>query len=304
MNSVYFNSDLGDQTRRDSVFNGQVFIFSPRPSTLAFCEFAHEMLTEAFNGLDPRKAQYEMPVEDFVAIMAPLKPKFIHHPKSKELVKQILADLQCDLEKTYMDVPRLKIITHGGYLTAGVGYPFHPHRDTWYSAPFCQLNWWLPIYDIQSESSMAFHPYYWDYPVRNSSNEFNYYEYNSTGRKNAGQHVKSDTRKQPRVQEEFTSEPQIRLVCPAGGLILFSGAQMHSTVPNTSGLTRYSIDFRTLHYDDVAAQRGAPNIDSAATGTALRDFLRCTDFASLPAEVIGLYEEETPAGAELVFKPF
>ncbi len=99
-----------------------------------------------------------MPVEEFVKIVAPLKPRFIHHPRTKELIRNILIEFGCDLETTYQDVPRLRNATSDGYLTSGVGYAFHPHRDTWYSAPMSQLNWWLPIYEIESENSMAFHP--------------------------------------------------------------------------------------------------------------------------------------------------
>ena len=60
-------------------------------------------------------------------------------------------------------------MTSDGYLTSGVGYAHHPHRDTWYSAPMAQLNWWLPIYDIETSQSMAFHPYYFDKPIKNGS---------------------------------------------------------------------------------------------------------------------------------------
>ena len=85
-------------------------------------------------------------------------------------------------------------------------------------------------------------------------------------------------------------DPQVRLVCDVGGAYQFSAAQMHSTVPNTSGLTRYSIDFRTVHIDDVIARVGAPNVDSACTGTTMRDYLRGTDLSHLPAEVLARYE--------------
>ena len=89
-----------------------------------------------------------------------------------------------------------------------------------------------------------------------------------------------------------------------GGVTLFSGAQMHSTVPNTSGRTRFSIDFRTVHLDDVVAKRGAPNIDSACTGTVLRDFLRGTDFAHIPEEIVALYDDGNPIDdGVLVFDP-
>jgi hypothetical protein len=74
-----------------------------------------------------------------------------------------------------------------------------------------------------------------------------------------------------------------------GGLIVFSGAQLHSSLPNFSGRTRVSIDFRTVHGDDAAACRGAPNLDSACTGTAMPDYLRLADGAHLSDEVIARY---------------
>lgn len=303
MNSIFFDSKVSDEIRRQRLYDGQLFVFNPRSSTQALCEFAREMLEEAFSPLHPTQAQYHLSVDEFVKIVAPLKPSFIHHPKSKQLVQKVLEEYGYDLDKTYFDVPRLKIMTHGGYLTAGIGYSYHPHRDTWYCAPPCQINWWLPVYDIESESAMAFHPNYWNQPVRNSSNEFNYYEYNSNGRKNAAQHIKTDSRKQPQAEEMIEMEPQLRLVCDPGGAILFSGDQMHSTVPNTSGRTRFSIDFRIVNIDDVVAKRGAPSLDASPTGTSLRDFMRGTDLSRIPEEIVGLYEDETPTSGELIFQP-
>ena len=49
-------------------------------STLAFTEFARGLIEDAFAPLDPRAAQFELPVEQFVEIVAPLQPRFIHHP--------------------------------------------------------------------------------------------------------------------------------------------------------------------------------------------------------------------------------
>src|SRR5262245_15078387 len=98
-------------------------------------------------------------------------------------------------------------------------------------------------------------------------------------------------------------DPQIRLICPVGGVILFSGQHMHSSVPNTSGMTRFSIDFRTVHLDDVIAKRGATNIDSACTGTVMRDYLRGGDLSRIPAEIIALYDDGTEADGHLVYVP-
>ena len=303
MNTIYVDSRVPDDVRRSRLYDGQLFVFSPTSATRALTEFAGEMITEAFSPLDPLEAQYALSVEEFVAIFGPLKPKFIHHPRTKELVREVVASVGCDLEKTYLDVPRLRGVTSDGYLTAGVGFAHHPHRDTWYSAPMCQLNWWLPIFPFESESSMAFHPRYWSEGVRNGSAEFNYYDWNARGRKEAAKHIKSDTRKQPRPEEPVEIEPQVRVVTEPGGIVLFAGAQMHSTVPNTSGRSRFSMDFRTVNVDDLIERRSAPNVDSSPEGTSLRDFVRGTDGSSLPDEVVAQYDSGVPADGVLVFTP-
>jgi hypothetical protein len=303
MSTVFFDARVSDEERRTQLYGGQLFVYSPTPSSLELCRFAQGLARDAFAPHDPEEAQYHLPAERYAEILAVLKPKFIHHPTCKELIRRMFLELGCDLEKTYFDVPRLRTKTHGDYLTAGLAYAFHPHRDTWFSAPPCQLNWWIPVYTISQDNTMAFHPKYWTQPVRNSSREYNYYRWNKESRREAAKQIKVDTRKQPQAEEPFEMEPQIRLVCAAGGIILFSGAAMHSTVPNTSGRTRFSIDFRTVHLDDVVARRGAPNIDSACTGTTLRDFLRGSDLVRLPETVAALYDEGPPSDGELIYNP-
>jgi hypothetical protein len=301
--SICFDSDVDDQTRRQHLYQGELFAFSARPSVLALCEFARELIQEAFGSLEPREAQHHLAPENYVAILAKLKPKFVHHQRSKELLQRIIEELGCDQSKTYFDVPRLKSVTTAGQQISGLTYGIHPHRDTWYSAPFCQLNWWLPVYPIGVNSALAFHPRYWKEAVRNGSNQFNHYRWNKYARKSAADNVEEYLQNQPRPEVAIDLDEQIRPILPVGGVVLFSGAQLHSAVPNTSGKTRFSIDFRTVHVDDVVAKIGAPNIDSAATGTTLRDFMRGTDFSRLPDDIVALYDQEVPSDGELIFQP-
>jgi hypothetical protein len=201
MTTLYFDTHLSDAERRRRLYSGDIFVYSPRPSTRALTELARELIEEAFSPLDPEHAQESLPVERFVEIVGPLKPRFIHHPRTLELLLDLLRDLGAEMDKTYFDVPRMRVATSGGYLTAGVAYVLHPHRDIWYSSPPCQLNWWLPVYPFESESSFAFHPRYWSEPVKNSSEEYNHYQWNKVGRANAAKEVKADTRKQPKPLE-------------------------------------------------------------------------------------------------------
>lgn len=303
MTNIIVEGAMSDDERRQLLYKGALFLYSPSPAVKSLIEFARGLIEDAFHPHDPRTAQFELPVEQYAGILAKLKPLFIHHPRSKELVKAALCELGCDPEKTYFDVPRLRSSTSNDYLTTGIAYAFHPHRDTWYSAPQCQLNWWLPVYDITQDNGLAFHPRYFDKPIRNGSRNYDYYEWNRTSRASAAQHIKVDTRVQPKPEEEIALDPQIRVIAPSGGITIFSGAHLHSSVPNTSGVTRFSIDFRTVHIDDVNNKGGAINRDAECTGTNLRDFLRVADLERVPEASIASYDLEPVAGADLVYIP-
>lgn len=291
--NIFSGSTIGDNDRRKHLYQGAIFLHAPSESGLKLCQLARELVEEAFAPTDPRKIQDSMPPERAAEILSVVKPKFIHHPKAKGYIQEMLVELGCSLEKTYFDVPRLRTAFPGDYLKTGIAYAFHPHRDTWYSAPFNQINWWMPVYPINSENCMAIHPRYWSEPIRNGSSTYNYHRWNLESRFSAAQQVKADTRVQPRPEEPVELEPQFRLICEPGAAYQFSAAQLHSTVPNTSDLTRYSIDFRTVHLDDVCSRTGAPNIDSACTGTSMADFLKGSDFSRLPAEALALYQDGT-----------
>ncbi|MCO5169805.1 MAG: phytanoyl-CoA dioxygenase family protein [Planctomycetes bacterium] len=300
--AVHLDPRLPHEELRRRLYGGALVLLSPTPATEALCAWARHMIEEAFAPLDPLTAQRHLSVERFVAVCAPLKPRFIHHPRTRALLRAVVDERGLDPATTYLDVPRLRMVTSDGYLTSGVGYAHHPHRDTWYSAPLTQLNWWLPLWEMDEASAVAFHPHHWGHPVANDSREFDYYEWNAVGRAQAAQHVRTDTRKQPRPLEAPVLEPALRPVVPPGGVVLFSGAQLHSTVPNTTGRTRYSIDVRTVDLADLLAGRGAPNVDSAPRGTSLRDFRRVLDDAPVPEEVVARLDAGGGRGV-LVYRP-
>lgn len=287
MPNVYFNkANLPDGDRRQLIYDGGIFLTSALPGVSSLADFARSLIEDAFPSTDPRQAQFSVPVEEFVNVVAPLKSQFTNHDRTKELLRDVLTEFGCDLESTYFDVPRLRVATHGGYLTAGVGYAYRPHRDVWYSSPHTQVNWWVPIYPLAAEQALVFFPSYWSRAVRNSSSEFDYDEWCRIGRQQAASQIEVDTRKHPLAQEEISNYDELRLVCDAAAAICFSSAHLHATAPNTSGLTRFSFDFRTIDIHDLQAGKGAPILDAAATGTTLGDFIRASDFAPISPELV------------------
>jgi hypothetical protein len=78
---------------------------------------------------------------------------------------------------------------------------------------------------------------------------------------------------------------------------------LHGSLANTSGRTRFSIDFRVVNVDDLVAGLGAPNVDAKCTGTALRDFMRATDHARLPEDLVRRYDSGDVGDGLLVYEP-
>lgn len=289
MTAVFFDSRMSDDDRRTRLFSGDLFVYSPTPSSLELCAFARELAEAAFAPHDPRDAQHHLAPERFVEILAQLKPEFINHPHCKKLLPAVLGDLGVDLEQTYFDVPRLRTMT-SEYLNAGLTLQFDAHRDTWFANPTAQVNWWMPVYEVTESSVFAFHPRYFGRPVRNTSGDYDYAEWLATGRVQAAAQVKKDERKRSGADEELELVPDVRVVTPPGGVLVFSGSQLHTTVANTTGRTRVSIDFRTVNRRDLETGAAAPNVDAEATGTTLGDFFRSSDLEPLPPEIVARFD--------------
>jgi hypothetical protein len=302
MATVYFDSHEPDPVRRERLYRGDLYVYSPTNATREFISLSRELIEQAFAPHSPESAQYEMAVEQYAALLARFKPSFIHHPDAKRCIQKVLTDFGCDPDDIYFEVPKLRTSTSDRYLTAGIAYAWHPHRDTWYSAPQCQLNWWVPIYPIAHDNCMAFHTQYFDRAVDNTSSGYNYHEWNV---KHRGEHIakflNEDPRPLPAPKAPIQLDPDVRLICPPGGVIIFSGAQLHSSVPNTSGKTRFSVDFRTVSVSDIRRRRGAPNVDSACTGTVIREFRRAHDLAEIPDDVASLLSDGTEANGPTVY---
>ena len=288
-------------------YNGALFLLPPISESLALCSWARELCEEAFHPYDPTTAQHELDIDQFVEIAGPLKPRFIHHPKTRQLQKDYLRALGFDPFLTYLDVPRLRVVTSDGYLKSGIGLKQPPHRDTWWSAPMQQIQFWGPVFPMSRYSSMEFYPFYHRAALANTSRQFNLYRWNATGRKNAAkQRHGEDKRGIPQPAETLLQNPgACQVVLPVGGMVLFSANELHATTDNITGKTRFSIDFRVVDVEHVRDGVGAQNVDDDSQGVALRDFRRVRDDADFPSEYITKYDSGLEEGdvSALVFKP-
>ena len=297
--SIFVDLDVPADELRQTLYEGNLIILTQLPAVRSLVEYTREQLAELFSPYDPEHAHEYFDKVEMARMLGAWKPKFIHSGRSKDLVRQIIRDAGFPAELTHYDVPKPRTSFPAGHLTTGVAFAFPWHRDVWYSAPAQQVNWWLPIFAARPDNSMSFDLPSFDQRVPNSSSAFDYYQNNATRLTTATQ-VTTERQARPGALDHKPVHELVALPAP-GAILLFSGAQLHTSIPNTSGLARYSIDFRTVDTRDLQAGRGAPLVDVECTGTSIRDFRNVADDSTFDEETVTQIFGAPPPGVLLVF---
>ena len=299
--SILIDPAVSCDALRRRLYAGDLVILTRLPSVSDFADYTREWLAGLFYPHPPEHAHEHIGPAGMAAILGAWKPQFIHAERSGELVRAIIREAGFRPGDTHYNVPKPRTSFPVGHLTAGIATGFPWHRDTWYSAPAQQLNWWLPIFPVREDNAMAFDPAGFGCDVPNDSAGFDYYQHNAA-RAGMSAQVSKHTAARPEAAGHNPDQKTVILPAP-GQVLLFSGAQLHATIPNTSGLARYSVDFRTVSVPDLLASRGAPMTDVRCTGTAIRDFLSVADEHGFDEDLVVKLFGPPPPGALLVFEP-
>ena len=297
--TLFVDLDVPGDALRQTIYDGNLVVLTRLNAVTELVEYAREQLTELFKPHDPEHAHEYFEKAEMAKILGAWKPRFIHSERAESLVRQIICEAGFPAEETHYDVPKPRTSFPVGHLTTGIAFAFPWHRDAWYSAPPQQINWWLPIFPARPDNSMSFDLQSFARVVPNSSGTFDYYESNSA-RLNTAAQVSQEKQSRPGAID-YQPIDDLVVLPPTGGVLLFSGAQLHRSIPNTSGLARYSIDFRTVSVPDLLAGRGAPLVDAYCTGTAIRDFHNVADGSAFNEDTVKALFGEPPADAMLVF---
>ncbi|MGB6456969.1 MAG: hypothetical protein WBH47_21080 [Streptosporangiaceae bacterium] len=297
--SILVDPCLHDGALRQATYDGNLIVLTRLPAVSDLVDYTREQLRELFRPFDPEHAHEYVKPAQMAELLGSWKPGWIHSAQPQQLVREIITQAGLPAEFTHYDVPRPRTSFPVGHLTTGVAFAFGWHRDSWYSAPAQQINWWLPVFPIRDDNSMAFDPQGFGRAVPNTSATFDYYR-NNTQRLSTARQVAREAQSRPAAIDHKAIQELIVLPAP-GSVLLFAGAQLHTSIPNTSGLARYSVDFRTVDARDLVAGRGAPVPDASCTGTAIRDFRKISDGGAFDEQIVAGIFGAPPADAMLVF---
>jgi hypothetical protein len=288
-------ADISDRERRLALFEGNIFVYSPQPSTEDLCRAVRNEI-EALVGDEPTWAQQRMSELDFSQRFHALAVRL--RDILPEVARQVVGEMACDLKTTYVGPPSLAAVTGQGFIAHGLGGPQHPHRATWYGASPSQVRWSMPLYSVPDVPCLAFHPDYFDVPIPNSSRDFTCEHHPGNGLNGfewAGDLV------EPRPLAPLDLSRQIGVACSAGSLILSSVAQLCSTVPNETLQTHFSIHFQTVNKADLESGAGPSNLDAAPLGSMLSEFVCGADLTPIPEPLV---RRDLERRAELALRGF
>jgi hypothetical protein len=282
-----------------ALYRGELVACTAVSAVSDFVEFTRAQLRELFAPHDPEEAHRHLSPEQTASCLGRWKPRFIHDERSKAHVRAIVEEIGFSADETHYDLPKPRTVFPVGQLTTGIAFAFPWHRDTWYAAPPQQINWWLPVFEVQFDNAMKFDPPSFDVPVHNDSASFDYYQVNRD-RMTTAKQVKSETQARPQAVDHVAHDELVVLPRP-GSILLFSGNHLHATKPNTSGRSRYSVDFRTVDRRHVAQGVGAHLVDVHCSGTALRDFVNIASGERFEEELVRRIHGDPPDDAMLIF---
>lgn len=268
---------------RAQLFAGALLIVPQVSPLTAFREHAEQLLVEAFAPAPPTAAQDVLQTGDFMARIEQLRERFRRDAQLRALLIPVVEHFGLDVGHTFWDRLNVRVLPAGAEPQNQADLALGAHRDTWSSNIYAQVNWWLPLRPVTAERAVAFYPRHWDVPVPNDSADWDL----DLLREQRRQGGASTMPLIPSPTAQVDASDAVAVVIQPGDLLLFSGAQLHATVPNTSGVPRFSVEIRTVALDDVEAGRGAPNIDGAAPRVPWDWFTRVDDRTRLSTVLDG-----------------
>jgi hypothetical protein len=203
--------------------------------------------------------------------------------EARRLWKALLAAAGLDPEDTARDRLMLRFQAHSdpaaplpwARSTATVGF----HRDSWGTRLPAQVNWWAPVWPITAGRTFAIHPGLWDVAIPNNSADFDLA--NVMQRLRSAPETLGPGQLAPGPTVAVDPQGGVPVVLEPGEIIAFSSNHAHVGVPNHTGLTRISLETRTVSIRDVKAGRGPADVDGAARWVAPGMFHRLSDGAAL-----------------------
>ena len=233
--------------------------------------------TEASAATETTAAVVQRAVDADADAMMELCSRYEASEEVDGLFREALRQVGVDPASTLWDRVRLRVVPSGAAeddvsdVRQGTGRfssTLPLHRDTWGSNLHAQCNWWAPLLPLAAGRTLNLYPAHFTVPLPNTSSAWDYGELKRRRRRGEGypQLAMLEVDALTGDQRAAMLTDTAPLLVNPGDLVVFSGAHLHGSALNGTGVARMSTEVRTVNYADWAAGRGAVNIDGEPVG--------------------------------------
>ena len=235
----------------EALFDGALVVLPGLPSVAELGARVRGILAETFAADELCCVEVGLSEADFRRLALLARRRVTGDAAVAELWRATLTAVGLATDAMWLDRIRLRVVPSRRDIDHRRLQVLAPHRDTWGSGIAAQVNWWLPLYPLADTRTMLVWPHLFRRPIANDSAAWSF-----EAARNGGLLLPTAQVEPPGASVPIRLEP--------GQLLAFSAAHLHGGVADASGLTRFSIDTRTVWEADRLAGRGAPNVDGPA----------------------------------------
>ncbi len=260
---------------RMALYGGTVFQRPATAASRALADAVLELLRAELGGEDERARASSLDAASLFGCIGRVRRALYTEARWHQAVREVIGALGFSPAEYAFDPLRLRTVLSGGHHLAAAAPVYVGHRDTWYAHPQNALTWWIPLDDLAAAETFAFYPDMFAVPVRNDSEIFDYDAWVRDGwdlkigwqNSAAGQRARY-----PASSADHGALRSQGFDCRKADNLIFAAAHLHRTLPQTTGRTRFSLDFRIAHLGDFQSGVGAPNVDNRSRGSVMPDY--------------------------------
>lgn len=257
----YRTAAESDQDRANAIFSGAVLVYRSLPAMHDLVRCLREITLREIALSDPCSAESVLGPKEFRRRAARVRQTVREDVDVARRYKKVFLEVGVDLSALFYDHFKLRFQPSSEATRSRYMLDLPAHRDTWGSNIHSQINWWAPVWPVTVDRTIGIFPSQWKVPVPNSSAEWSYRE--------LIERIQDDGRTEYPMLPQCIAPPlsteAVPIVIQPGDVMAFSGAHLHCSMPNRSGLVRISTETRTVSAHDLYYSRAAKNIDCGAS---------------------------------------
>jgi hypothetical protein len=268
---------MPEAERNARVYAGEIVVFRGFAAVAALVEALQAHCREHL-GTEPERVHTRCSEAEANEAAEALRQAVMADTKVAQRLHAALEAIGMDRGRNFGDGLKQRVQLAHSTSGARMVSPLGAHRDTWATNIMAQTNWWAPTFPTAPERTVALFPGHFERAVANDSAGWDFRE---LVRRMKEQGSDPDYPLLPLATAPPPWEDGLAVSLVPGDLMCFSGAHLHASVPNATARTRLSFETRTVNGADVAASRGAPNVDGRAERITYQLFRRLADGAKL-----------------------